>query len=187
MAVKKYKNLPGEEWKLIEGTEDIYVSNMGRVRRNDRIKKIQIDDEGYCRVNIGRKKKRLHRVVAEAFVPNPNNYPVVDHLDNNKRNCRADNLEWVTHQENTRRAAADGLIKGEYSSARLVLAVDPDLKGYLFPSQSECATAFKLDVRSVNKVIVGKQKTTGGYQIIRLSEFEDKRIKSNNEDEEGCE
>lgn len=179
MPAKRYRDLEGEEWKLVAGTEDIYVSNLGRVRKNDKLKKIYVDPEGYCHVHIGNLKKRLHRVVAEAFVPNPHGYPVIDHLDNNKQNCRADNLEWVTQQENTKRAYADGLTIYNSMNARYVLAIDPDKKGILFDSQAACAQGLELEVKSVNKVIRGTQKTTGGYRVLALSDLEDRRTKGN--------
>lgn len=65
--------------------------------------------DGYATVTLGSKKKGrkrvfVHRIVAELFLVNPNNYSDVDHLDSNRMNPSADNLEWVTHQENIRRA-----------------------------------------------------------------------------------
>ena len=100
----RINDLPGEQWAAVPNTDGYYISNLGRYKRvterGDSLRKITVDKEGYCRVTAGTKKFRLHRLVAEAFVPNPNNYPVVDHLDTNKQNCRADNLEWVTPSEN---------------------------------------------------------------------------------------
>lgn len=65
--------------------------------------------DGYASVTMGSKKQgrervTVHRLVAELFLDNPNNYPEVDHLDSNRMNPSVDNLEWVTHQENIRRA-----------------------------------------------------------------------------------
>lgn len=177
--LRKVSPLPGEEWKLVEGTEDYYISNLGRFKRvthlGDSLRKASIDSEGYCRVNIGHKKLRLHRVVAEAFVPNPNNLPVIDHLDNNKQNCKASNLEWVTQQENTRRAAADGLIGN--NDLRDVLAIDDNDNAYLFDSCAECARFIDVEPRSVHKTIAGKQPTVRGYRVQRISNFEDRRTK----------
>lgn len=70
------------------------------------------NEDGYATFTAGRKgqrtKVRIHRLVAENFVPNPNNYPEVDHLDSNRMNPRKDNLEWVARDENVKRAYARG-------------------------------------------------------------------------------
>lgn len=92
-----------EEWKIIGEYE---VSNEGRVKSVDRViirsngrphtvkgklLSQHIDDRGYLRCSIG----KIHKLVAEAFVPNPNNYTTVHHKDHNKLNNNADNLEWI--------------------------------------------------------------------------------------------
>ncbi len=68
--------------------------------------------DGYASYTAGRKGNRtrafVHRLVAKYFVPNPNNYSDVDHLDSNRMNPSADNLEWVSHEENIKRAYARG-------------------------------------------------------------------------------
>lgn len=67
----------------------------------------------YCGINYrnGRHiSKRVHRLVAEAFIPNPNSYPIVMHRDNNKKNNVVDNLKWGTVSENTQQAVDDGLL-----------------------------------------------------------------------------
>lgn len=109
-----------EIWKQIQGFKPIYeVSNMGRVRslerktncngglfqRKERILKNTIDRNGYHFVFLypinGRKRTiPVHRLVAMAFIPNPDNKPEIDHIDGNKSNNNPINLRWVTHQEN---------------------------------------------------------------------------------------
>lgn len=98
-----------EEWKVVEGTKGmIEVSSDGRVRSLLRgtpyILKTQKDSKGYhrLRVTIEREKKsfKLHRIVAQAFVPNPEGLPQVNHIDGNKSNNTVSNLEWVTNQQN---------------------------------------------------------------------------------------
>ena len=170
---KKWQNQPGELWSLVDDTEDYYVSNYGRFRRGDSLRKITIDKEGYCVVNIGHGKKRLHRLVAKAFCPNPNNYPVVDHKDAVKTNCKASNLEWVSIKENTRRAAEMGLLST--MDNRMALAIDKDDNAFLFKNQAECADNLGLNTRSVYKVTSGKQGTVSGYKILKITEFEDRR------------
>ena len=74
--------------------------------------------DGYATVTLGDGKQRknysVHRLVAEYFLPNPNNLTDVDHLDGNRMNPRVENLEWVSHQENISRAKARGSYNGRY-------------------------------------------------------------------------
>lgn len=103
---------------LYDGKETNYlITESGRVinKKSDRELKPAIDKDGYKRVLLMIKGQRkmfyVHRLVALHFVPNPNNYPVVDHLDGNKQNNFPSNLEWVTVGENTQRAYNMGLAK----------------------------------------------------------------------------
>ena len=95
-------------WKEIENTNGRYlVSDDGRVFSvlSNRIIKQQLNNTGYYRVelNINGVVKRLlvHRIVAKAFIPNPNNYEYVNHKDENHKNNHVDNLEWCTPKYNT--------------------------------------------------------------------------------------
>ena len=105
-----------EEWRDIEGYEGYYqVSNLGRVRSLDRVIKNRSykgvvlngikNADGYYTVmlhgKLGSKIHRVNRLVAQAFIPNPKQLPVVDHIDENKTNNRIDNLRWCTNQENS--------------------------------------------------------------------------------------
>lgn len=108
-----------ETWKPIPGFEGRYeVSDHGRVRSLDRvvqrscgpfprkgkILKISKDGDGYPKLSLGRGfQRRIHVLVALAFIPNPENLPEIDHEDTNKLNCRAENLSWVSKAENSRR------------------------------------------------------------------------------------
>lgn len=96
-------------WKAIEGTNGmIEVSDDGRVRSllrgTPHVLKTQVDNKGYhrVRITINREKMsfKLHREVAKAFVPNPDNLPQVNHMDGNKENNAVSNLEWCTNQQN---------------------------------------------------------------------------------------
>lgn len=120
-----------EEWRPIKGYEGFYeVSNLGRVRsldreivRNDERKQFYhgitlkniITKIGYAAVFLCKNNKytlsHIHRVVATAFIPNPQSLPQVNHIDGNKQNNHVDNLEWCTAKQNTIHAFNTGLIK----------------------------------------------------------------------------
>ena len=99
----------------------IFISENGDVIRNNKIRKLQINKYGYNIVSLsinGKGKTFLvHRMVAECYLSNPNNYPEIDHLDFNKLNNHYSNLEWVTTQENTKRArqANRQIYRNQYS------------------------------------------------------------------------
>jgi hypothetical protein len=128
-----YKNLsledlPGEIWKDIKGYEDSYqISNMGRVKSKERqvkfgtgskviklqLMKQTINKYGYNDImfsRIGKKKNiSIHRLVALAFIPNPENKSQINHKDGNKLNNGVSNLEWNSPAENVRHSIINGL------------------------------------------------------------------------------
>lgn len=91
--------------------DDYEITRDGQVinKTNNHILKPQPNGKGYLRVCIGKQLMFVHRLVAEKYIPNPDNKEQVNHKDGNKLNNCADNLEWVTNQENRDHAVANGL------------------------------------------------------------------------------
>ena len=95
-----------EIWKEINGYENYSVSSWGRVKNNltGDVLYQEKHDKGYMRVDLFKEKQRhhlkVHRLVAQAFIPNPDGKPQVNHKDGNNRNNSYTNLEWVTDAEN---------------------------------------------------------------------------------------
>lgn len=67
---------------------------------------------GYMRVKVKGKEMFVHRLIAEMYIPNPNNYPIINHIDGNKLNNSVENLEWCTYSHNNKHACNSGLNKG---------------------------------------------------------------------------
>jgi len=125
----------GEIWKDIPNYEGLYqISNLGRVKSLERIvlqkngrKRVQHElirkprkvYKGYLQIDLWKNHeysaKRINRLVAQAFIPNPENKPEVNHIDGNKENNCVDNLEWVTGKENMQHAIRTGLWKASHS------------------------------------------------------------------------
>ncbi|EGT3613198.1 hypothetical protein E5N06_07555 [Clostridium perfringens] len=113
-----------EEWRAVKGFEGIYeISNLGRLKsfkkyKNGYILSNKNSKGGYLSVILRDKDKkvctRIHRLVAETFISNPKNYPVVNHIDGNKQNNKVENLEWCTIQHNVKHAIRHNpnMIKG---------------------------------------------------------------------------
>lgn len=152
------KNLPGEEWKDIKGYEGLYqVSNKGRIKalsktttirsnnnlngskitRDEKIHHCQLQKDGYIRTQLYKDNKRstvkVHRLVAEAFIPNPKNYPMVNHMDEVKSNNCVENLEWCTSSYNV-----------QYSSHKHYKKIKCLTTGKVFNSRKEAKEFYNI-------------------------------------------
>lgn len=167
-------NLDGEEWKQIVGYEDYHVSNFGRVKSlkksKARILKPALSGNNYLQVVLCQETKTknfsVHRLVAMAFMPNPENKPQVNHRDGCKLNNCFENLEWVTPFENTNHAFEFGLSKSseDRPDAKLtnkqVVYIRENPDGLTI---KELAGKFNVALNTICDVQRGKHyKTAGG-------------------------
>lgn len=165
------------EWRKVNGFSRYSVSLDGQVK-NDETGLILSTSEvtgGYLSVMLspGRKHKRVHRLVAEAFIPNPHNKPQVNHKDGNKKNNIADNLEWATGEENARHAVnvlgkkprpseqhiKDTLPLAWAASRKPVICVDT---GKEYASCCEASADTGANRSHIGQCALGKRKTAGG-------------------------
>lgn len=158
-----------EEWKPIKGYEGLYeVSSTGKVksfqRGGTKILHQNINQSGYHHVILskGKVKKdlRVHRLVASAFIPNPLNKPEVNHIDGDKHNNNADNLEWATRKENINHSIKTGLcderIKKE-SCPVIVFDMDDNFIGK-FPSQTMAAKYLGVSNKVISNALCKKKQ-----------------------------
>ena len=172
-----------EIWKDVTCNENYVVSNTGKIRRkgsdNDHS---TYEKKGYLLVDLykdgERSKKRVNRLVAEAFIPNPDNKPEVNHKDGNKSNNNVDNLEWATKKENCRHAWDNGLVKPSRSmlgkknpnSGRKGKPIRIVETGEVFESSLACEEAIDGNNRHINDCLRGRQRTHRGYHFEYVDE-----------------
>ena len=157
-----------EQWKDWPRDPRIKVSNKGNVvsyKRGVRYPlKVRHDNCGYRQVGaVHGSPQRVHRMVAETWIPNPNPnyYTQVNHLNGDKDDNGVENLEWVTPSENIRHAYRTGLKKG-YAKGTPVRIVET---GEVFESQAECARRIGGDQGTIAHCLAGRQSTHRGYHF----------------------
>lgn len=168
-----------EKWKDILGYEGLYqISNLGRVKsleRTDSLNRIveekilkpRKDKGGYLMVNLSKDGKlktfKVHRLVALHFLPNPNNYTEVNHIDENKENNAVSNLEWCDRKYNINYGTA--LKRSAEKQSKQVIQYD--LEGNeiaRFPSTIEIERQYGFSHRHIGKCCLGKYKTAYHYK-----------------------
>ena len=170
-----------EIWKdtYIYG-EQYQVSNFGRVRNKitGHILTPQTDNKGYLRVRMSlhdrKATAKVHRLVAIAFIPNPENKPQVNHKDTNKHNNSVENLEWVTNGENQIHAYKTGLnyVTGRAGRKKIPVFMMDDYGHTVkkFNSIAEAGRITGIEKNNIVKVIKGERQKAGGYRWIPESE-----------------
>lgn len=171
-----------EIWKDIVGYEGIYeISNYGSIRTKEgkitrtdrhgdrhwkqRTIKLKQDRNGYKRTSLWIDGKHqdwlVHRLVAITFIPNPNNYPMINHIDGVTSNNYVDNLEWCTPKHNVNHAIDNGLMP--YKKIRLI---DKETKQeYEFRSMAKASEFLNKDKRFISSKLSQNKTEVFGYLI----------------------
>lgn len=149
----------------IPGYEGLYaVTSCGKVwsYRSKRFLTSRIRKDGYIAVDLNVKNKRktclIHRLVAEAYIPNPDNKPQVSHLDETKNHNWIKNLEWATAKENCNYGTHNEKISNSHKRAVYCVELNQT-----FDSVGAAAAAFNVHYANISNCCLGKQKTTCGY------------------------
>lgn len=196
-------SLSNEEWRDVVGFEGRYAvssfgrvvtfgfHDCGRVPKNNFSPKILKTDlaRGYLRLclykNNKQHKKVVHRLVAEAFIPNPNNYPTVDHIDRNRQNNKVTNLRWCTLSDNMKNPLTIEHLRkiniGRSLPQNYRPVVSVDKKGNIktYESIKSCvAEGFKSS--AISDVCAGRSRTHKGLSWMYLSDYESLTNKSKN-------
>ena len=160
-----------EIWKDIKGYENLYqISNLGRVRNNKskKILKICTNKYGYmvcCLHNKKQQIKKVHRLVAEAFIPNPQKLPQVNHKDENKTNNNVNNLEWCSNKYNCNYGTRGERIGKKLSMVlkkKIVQKQDNKIIK-IWDSAKEAEEQTKIKRSDICRCCKGIRKKAGGY------------------------
>ena len=191
-----------EKWKDVKGYEGLYqVSDLGRIKsfKTSRPKAltVQPDSRGYLQIGLvkdgKRKNFKVHRLVAKAFINNEFNKPQVNHINEDKTDNRAVNLEWVTQSENSNHGSAQlrrkfkmvgkkrencseitkKIIETKKKNGTLnnkktpVICLDMNIK---FNSIKEAGEYFSIRTSEISACCKGKRKTCGGHRWAYITE-----------------
>ena len=160
-----------EEWKDIDEYEGLYqVSNLGRVKSlkfgKERILKPDTILNGYLRVQLWKNSKGIrylvHRLVAQAFIDNPDKLPMINHKDENPSNNCVDNLEWCTHKYNINYGTCIQRMSEKISKTVYQYTMDGEIVAE-YPSTMEVERQLGYAQSHISQCCNGKRKTANGF------------------------
>lgn len=167
-----------EIWKPIAGYNGKYeISSFGRVKSHAytsvRFIREQLAGKGYPKVSLRKDGKTqqhyIHRLVAEAFLDNPEQKTEVNHIDGNKRNNHVQNLEWVSRKENQMHAFNNGLLKNMENRERAIdvlrRPIICDQTGKVYASVSDAARELGVATTNISSILLGRRPHVKGYSF----------------------
>jgi len=143
-----------EYWKQIKGYPHLLISRAGNVWSTTYNRELHpiLTNRGYLRVNLSKdktvKRVSVHRLVAEAFIPNPDNLPQVDHIDGNKLNNCVENLRWISQSENCRKSRPHA-----EKPNRAIICVET---GKVFTSKAQAGRALGIPTAVMSSLLKGE-------------------------------
>ena len=172
---KFWKEIPDTDGKYLISTDGEVMAISRRVKFGNvfrwtktNIRTARKKENGYLELEILGKHHYIHRLVAEAFIPNPDNLPCINHKDENKENNSVENLEWCDYSYNANYGTRTKRAKEKQFGDRFVVINLDTGEVYKTPKDASRATGIHND--SISRVCKGKSKTAGGYRWRYLNE-----------------
>ena len=172
---KLWKEIPDTDGKYLISTAGEVMAISRRVKFGNvfrwtktNIRTARKKENGYLELEILGKHHYIHRLVAEAFIPNPHNFPCINHKDENKENNSVENLEWCDYSYNANYGTRTKRAKEKQFGDRFVVINLDTGEVYKTPKDASRATGIHND--SISRVCKGKSKTAGGYRWRYLNE-----------------
>lgn len=173
----------GEQWKDVKGYEGLYsVSDQGRIRseitkdgNGNKLILSQRKRDGYCVVTLRKDRKnkeyRVHQLVMKAFItnPDPENYTMINHINEDRSDNRVENLEWCDAKHNnncgTVNERRSKILREKSLLKKRVQCYDKETGSFFreYLGIREAAREMKIDMANISRCIKGKQKSAGGY------------------------